>query len=327
MKVLVTGGTGFTGSALCRRLAKDGHEVIALDNQAGLFEAELRSLGVRIELGSVADRELVDRLTKGCERVFHLAAAFRLVNLGAKAYYDVNVNGTRWVMDAALRHGVARVVYCSTQGVHGDVRRPPGNEESPIAPADYYQQTKWEGELVAKEYLDKGLWVSIVRPTAIYGPGDPERFYMIFRRVNKGRFVFLGDGSTHYHPVYIDNLVDAFILAAETDAAKGQAYIIADEHSLPIKELVKEVGRALDAKVTLTHLPFWPAYAVAAAVELVYKPLPAEPPIFRRRVDWFRQNRSFDISKARRELGYKPRVDLPTGLRRTGEWYRERGLL
>ena len=327
MRVLVTGGTGFTGSALCRRLAQDGHSVIALDNKPGLFDDELRSLGVRIELGSVADRELVDRLTKGCQRVFHLAAAFRLVNLGKKAYYDINVNGTRWVMEAALKHKVERVVYCSTQGVHGDVRQPPGNEESPIAPADYYQQTKWEGEIVAREYLDKGLWVSIVRPTAIYGPGDPERFYMIFKRVVKGRFVFLGDGSTHYHPVYIDNLVDAFILAAETDAARGQSYIIADERSLPIRELVQEVGKAIGVKVKLTHLPFWPAYVVAGAVELAFKPLPAEPPIFRRRVDWFRQNRSFDISKAKRDLNYRPRVDIPTGLQRTGAWYKSRGLL
>ena len=327
MRVLVTGGTGFTGSALCRRLAQDGHSVIALDNKPGLFDDELRSLGVRIELGSVADRELVDRLTSGCQRVYHLAAAFRLVNLGKKAYYDINVNGTRWVMEAALKHKVERVVYCSTQGVHGDVRQPPGNEESPIAPADYYQQTKWEGEIVAREYLDKGLWVSIVRPTAIYGPGDPERFYMIFKRVAKGRFVFLGDGSTHYHPVYIDNLVDAFILASETDAARGQSYIIADERSLPIRELVQEVGKAIGVKVKLTHLPFWPAYVVAGAVELAFKPLPAEPPIFRRRVDWFRQNRSFDISKAKRDLDYRPRVDIPTGLQRTGAWYRSKGLL
>ena len=327
MRILVTGGTGFTGSALCRRLAEDGHEVIALDSKPGIFDDELRALGVRIEIGSVTDRELLDRLTERCQRVFHLAAAFRLVNLGKKAYHDINVNGTRYVFEAALKHGVERTVYCSTQGVHGDVKTPPGNEDSPIAPADYYQQTKWEGELVAREFLDRGLWISIVRPTAIYGPGDPERFFMIYRRVAKGRFVFLGDGSTHYHPVYIDNLVDAFILAAERDVARGQSYIIADERSLPIRELVVEVGKALDVPVKITHLPFWPAYAVATAVEVAYKPLPAEPPIFRRRLDWFRQNRSFDIGKARRELGYQPRVDIPTGLRRTGDWYRSRGML
>lgn len=327
MKVLVTGGMGFTGSALCRRLAQQGHQVIALDNKHGIFDDELRTLGVELRIGSVTDRALVDELTAGCDRVYHLAAAFRLVNLSKRQYHDINVNGTRWVLEAALKHQVPRVVYCSTCGVHGDVKRPPAAEDAPIAPADYYQQTKWEGELVVKEFLERGLWVSIVRPTAIYGPGDPERFLLIYRRVARGRFTFLGNGAAHYHPVYIENLVDGLILASERDAAKGQCYLIADERSLPIRELVVEVGRALDVPVAIRHLPFWPAYAVASTVETLYKPLPAEPPIFRRRLDWFRQNRSFDISKARRELGYEPRIDIPTGLRLTGEWYRQQHLI
>jgi nucleoside-diphosphate-sugar epimerase len=327
MRAFVTGGTGFTGSALCRRLAQDGHQVVALDNKHGVFDEELRGLGVEIHIGSVTDRELVDRLTAGCDRVYHLAAAFRLVNLSRKQYHDINVNGTRWVLEAARRHDVPRVVYCSTCGVHGDVKRPPASEDSPIAPADYYQQTKWEGEVVAHEFVDQGLCVSIVRPTAIYGPGDPERFLHIFRRVARGRFLFLGDGAVHYHPVYVENLIDGMILAAEKQEACGRTYLIADDHSLPIRELVGEVAKALDTDVRFTRLPFWPTYAAAAAVEVAYKPLPAEPPIFRRRLDWFRQNRSFSIDRARRELGYVPRVGLAEGLRRTGEWYRERGLI
>lgn len=327
MRILVTGGTGFTGTALCRRLASDGHEVIALDNKAGVADEELRALGVRIELGSVTDRELVDRLTAGCERVFHLAAAFRLVNLGKEEYRHINVEGTRYVLESALRHGVSRVVNCSTCGVHGNVEQPPADENAPIAPADFYQQTKWEGELVAQEFVDRGLWVSTVRPTAIYGPGDPERFAMIYRRVANGRFVFLGSGDTLYHPVYVENLIDGFLLAAERDIALGQAYLIADERALPIRVLVERVAQALDVNVKMMFLPFAPFYAAAAAVELVYKPLPLEPPIFRRRLDWFRQNRSFDISKARRELGYTPAVDLPTGLAATAAWYRTHGII
>ncbi|MGH7664217.1 MAG: NAD-dependent epimerase/dehydratase family protein [Gemmatimonadaceae bacterium] len=327
MKALVTGGTGFTGSALSRRLAEAGHEVIALDTKPGLAGDELRRLGVRIENGSVADRTLVDQLVRGCDRVYHLAAAFRQVNLGRRAYHDVNVNGTRWICEAALRERVQRVVYCSTCGVHGNVANPPAREESPIAPADYYQQTKWEGELVAREFMERGLSVSIVRPTAIYGPGDPERFLMIFRRVANGRFIFLGDGAAHYHPVYVENLVDGILLAGELDAAQGQTYLIGDDQSMPIRDLVAKVATALDSDPTVLHLPFWPAYVAAAAVELAYKPLPFEPPIFRRRLDWFRQNRSFDISKARRELNYQPRVPLGEGLRLTAAWYRQQGLI
>jgi nucleoside-diphosphate-sugar epimerase len=327
LKAFVTGGTGFTGSALCRELARQGHRVVALDNKPGIFDDELRALGVDIHIGSVVDVPLVHRLAQGCERVYHLAAAFRLVNLGKKAYWDINVNGTKHVLDAAAKTPGARVVNCSTCGVHGNVEHPPAAETAPIAPADYYQYTKWEGEKLAMKSVDAGQWVTTVRPAAIYGPGDPERFYLIFKRVARGHFTFLGNGSAFYHPLYIDNLVDAMIAAGETDSACGQSYLIADEEYVPIRDLVARTGRALGVNVRMRFLPFWPAYAVAAIVEAAYLPLPAEPPIFRRRLDWFRQNRAFDIRKAKREIGYAPRVGLDEGLRRTGEWYRARGML
>jgi nucleoside-diphosphate-sugar epimerase len=145
--------------------------------------------------------------------------------------------------------------------------------------------------------------------------------------VAKGRFLFLGDGSASFHPLYIDNLVDAFVLAAESDVANGNSYLVADEEYLPIRDLVQRVAKALGTTCKMRYLPFWPAYALAAIVELIYRPLPAEPPIFRRRLNWFRFDRGFDISKAKRELGYVPKVGLDEGLRRTGEWYRGRGLL
>lgn len=327
MRALVTGGTGFTGSALSRRLLEQGHEVVILDKKPGLYDDELTAKGAEIHIGSVTDADLVERLVRGCDRVFHLAAAFRRVNLPKRVYWEVNVEATRALMASALDQGVERFVYCSTCGVHGNVDDPPGDENAPITPADYYQYTKWEGEAVAREFLEKGLWVSIIRPAAIYGPGDPERFSMIYRRVAAGRFVFLGRGEAFYHPCYIDNLVDSFLLAAEKDAARGQAYLIADERYLPIRELVQKVARSLGVEVRELFLPFWPAYAIATAVEFAYKPFPAEPPLFRRRLDWFRQNRAFDISKAKRELGYEPRVDLETGLRRTAEWYAREGIL
>jgi nucleoside-diphosphate-sugar epimerase len=292
-----------------------------------LFFDELSGRGASLHVGSVADRALVQQLTKGCQHVYHLAAAFRKVNLAKSVYWDVNVEGTRYVLEAAREFGVERVLYCSTCGVHGDVAKPPASESSPIAPADYYQYTKWEGERVAQEFIEDGLWVTIVRPAAIYGPGDPERFLMLYRRAAKGRFLMLGNGRTHYHPLYISNLIDAMVLAMATDRARGQAYLIADQHSLPIKDLVRLVGESLGIRVRFIHVPFVPVYVVAVLCEWVFKPLPFEPPIFPRRVDWFRQNRSFDISKAREELGYEPAIDLSGGLKRTAEWYLENGYL
>lgn len=327
MRILVTGGTGFTGSHLTRRLLERGNEVVVIDNQRGLFYEELKDKGADIRIGSVADPKLVDEAVRGCDVVHHVAAAFRKVNLPKKVYWDVNVEGTRNLLESSLRHGVRRFINCSTCGVHGDVKDGAATEESPIAPEDYYQYTKYEAEKIIPGYVAKGLQVLTLRPAAIYGPGDPERFLMLFKRVRTGRFIMAGKGLSHYHPLYIDNLVDAFELAAIAPRAEGQAYLIADDRHYSLNDLVNAIAGSLGVSLKITHIPFRPVWTAALLCEVVYKPLPAEPPLFRRRVDWFRQNRAFNVEKARKELGYQPKVSLKEGLARTATWYRENGYL
>ena len=327
MRTLVTGGTGFTGSHLVRRLLARGDEVRVLDAAPGLFHDELKRLGAQITLGSVTDTALVDRLVAGTEVVFHLAAAFRQINLPKREYWEINARGTRHVAEACRRHQVRRLVYCSTQGVHGHVVDVPGHEGSPIAPEDYYQQTKYEGELALWEVARDGLEATVVRPMAIYGPGDPGRFLMLFRAVRRGRFLMFGDGEVFYHPLYIDNLVDAFELAAEHPKAVGETYLIGDDRYVSLNELVRETGRSVGIDVRIVYLPYAPLWLASALCEAVCTPLRIEPPLFRRRAEWFRQNRAFTVDKARRELGYEPRVPLAEGLARTGAWYREHGYI
>ncbi len=326
-RILVTGGTGFTGSHLTRRLLDQGHQVVVLDNQPGRFHDELTRRGAEIHIGSVADKALVRRLTEGCTVVHHVAAMFRQVNAPKSAYWSVNVEGTRHLLEAALEHGVRRFVYCSTCGVHGNVDHPPADETAPIHPEDYYQFTKYEGERVVQSYRGRGMGIVTLRPAAIYGPGDPERFFHLFKMVRSGRFLMFGDGQTTYHPLFVDNLVDAFELAASSPRADGEAYLVADERYWTLNDLVTAIGRALGIRVRIRHLPFRPLWLAAVACEAVYKPLPKEPPLFRRRVDWFRQNRAFRIERARRELGFQPRVGLDEGLAKTAAWYRQAGLL
>jgi nucleoside-diphosphate-sugar epimerase len=326
-RILVTGGTGFTGGHLVRRLLSKGHEVIVLDNKKGIVYDELESLGAKISIGSVTDKQLVDSLVKGCDIVQHLAAAFREINVPKSLYWDVNVNGTRYLLEASQKYRVKRFVYCSTCGVHGDVKDPPAPETAPINPEDYYQYTKYEGEKVAQEFMKQGMDISILRPAAIYGPEDPERWLMLFKRTASGTFYMFGDGKATYHPLYIDNLVDAFELAMEKEAAIGQTYLIADERYYQLNDLVMEIGKVLGKDTHIMHLPFTPLWLAAAVVESVCVPFKVTPPIFRRRVDWFRQKRAFDISKAKREMGYDPKVDLHTGLERTAKWYKEYGYL
>ncbi|MBD3274285.1 MAG: NAD-dependent epimerase/dehydratase family protein [Candidatus Marinimicrobia bacterium] len=327
MNILVTGGTGFTGSALVLRLLNNGHNVRVLDYKEGIKDHQLREAGARLIYGSVTDASVVDDAVDGCDIVFHVAAAFREMDVSDSYYQDVNVGGTRNVMVAAEKCNVKKVVYCSTQGVHGNIDNPPGDESSPIEPEDYYQQTKYEGEEVVREFIDRGMNATILRPTAIYGPGDPERFFMIFKRVEKGWFPMFGSGKTYYHPVYIDNLVDAFLLVMDTQTGDGGTYIIADEEYVSIRELVRRVAKAMDTRVRMINLPFMPMKIASHVCEKVCKVIGVAPPLFPRRADWYKQVRAFTITKAKEEIGYNPIVGLDEGLRRTAYWYWQEGYL
>ncbi len=322
MRILVTGGTGFTGKALVKRLIEEGHKVVALDYKEGLKTAEMKEWGADIVIGSVMDRQAIEKSMVGIDIVYHLAAAFRELNVSDKYYEEVNVGGTRNVIEVALENQVRKFIYCSTCGVHGNIDNPPGDEDTPIQPADYYQRTKYEAEPIVHEYGKKGMKTVIFRPAAIYGPGDPERFYMIFKRVSKGSFPMFGDGKTYYHPLYIDNLIDAFLLLLESGKGDGETYLIADEEFLEIEKLVLKVGEALDVKVKITHYPFAPLMIAGYLCEKIYKPFGINPPIFPRRVDWYKQDRAFKIEKAKRELGYHPKVGIEEGLKKTAEWYK-----
>ncbi len=327
MRVFVTGGTGFTGAAVVLRLLKEGHSVSVLDKQPGIALDALKTVGASVVLGSITDRQVVADRVQGAEVVMHLAAAFRETGAPDSLYREVNVEGTRVVVEESLRAKVRKFLYCSTQGVHGHIETPPGDENSLIAPADYYQQTKYEGELVVRELADHKMEYVIVRPTAIYGPGDPERFVMIYKRAKKGRFPMFGHGTTFYHPLYIDNLVDAFLLAMKPGVGAGEAYIIGDEQYFTLEELVKRVGHAIDINVSIPRFPILPLIIAGHICEKICKPFGINPPIFPRRVDWFRQVRAFKIDKARQELGYEPHVGIDEGLRRTGEWYKANGYI
>ncbi len=136
-----------------------------------------------------------------------------------------------------------------------------------------------------------------------------------------------GDGEAFYHPLYIDNLIDAFELSMQQDETSGQTYLVGDDRYYTLNELVRMVGDTIGVEVSITHLPFRPLWLLAYISEIAFRPFRIDPPLFRRRVDWFRQNRGFSISKIKRELGFQPLVDLRSGLSLTANWYRENNYL
>lgn len=282
--------------------------------------------GIEVVQGDITRAADVDRAVQGVWKIFHVAAVYRTAGHPDGYYYDVNAGGTRNVMEAALRHGVERVVHCSTVGVHGDVRDVPSTEESPLNPGDIYQKTKLAGEEAAREVFARGLPGTVVRPGAIYGPGDL-RLLKLFRTVRNGSFLMFGSGGTFYHLVYIDDLIDGMLLCAERPEALGEVFILAGPRYLTLDEMVTLVAGAVGVAAPRGRLPMWPLVAAAAACEAVCRPFNLEPPLHRRRADFFRKNRAFSCEKARRVLGYEPRVDPAEGIRRTARWYFENGYL
>jgi dihydroflavonol-4-reductase len=168
--------------------------------------------------------------------------------------------------------------------------------------------------------------VVIARPTGIYGPGD-RRLLKLFRGVARRRFVILGDGRIFYHLTYIDDLVEGFRLCGEVPGAAGRTYILAGGQVTTLNELTEIIARQAGVKPPSLHLPVWPFWCAGAACEALCAPFGFEPPIYRRRVDFFTKSRAFDITRAREELGYAPRVGLLEGSRLTLDWYRKSGWL
>jgi nucleoside-diphosphate-sugar epimerase len=328
MKALVTGATGFTGGHLARHLRRQGHEVAALVRPSSLGKTDaLRREGVEILPGDLTDAQAVRTACEGTDVVFHIAATYREAGQSDAAYTRINVDGTRHVLEGALANRVARVVHCSTGGVHGHIEHPPANENAPFAPGDVYQRTKLEAELLAARFgRERGLEVVVARPIGIYGPGDM-RFLKMFRGIARGRFPMLGRGRVFYHLTYIDDLCRGFELCGTVPGAAGRTYILAGPEYTTLQRLVELVAQELGVRPPWIRLPVWPVWIAGALCEAVCVPLRIEPPLYRRRVDFYSKSRAFDTRRARKELGYNPVVDLKTGIHLTAQWYRSQGLL
>lgn len=329
MKVLVTGATGFTGGHLARKLLKDSANEVRVLVRNEKKARELKKLGAEIIVGDITDRDIVFKAVKGMDKVFHVAAAFREASMNDKYYWDINYNGSKYIFDACLEYKVKRLVHTSTIGLVSSVKNPPSNEEEAYSPGDVYQNSKCEAEKEALRYAsEKGLPVSIVRPAAIYGPGDM-RLLKMFKMIAKKRWIFIGNGKAYFHMVYIDDLVDGFLLCSEKEEAIGQVFIFGGEIYTSLNELAAMIASEFNVKAPTIHVPYKPVELLAVLVEKLWKlfKIKKQPPIYKRRVAFFKKSRAFSIEKARKLLGYAPKIDLKTGIHLTAEWYIQNGYI
>jgi nucleoside-diphosphate-sugar epimerase len=331
MKLLVTGGTGFIGSHLAEQGRRLGAEVVVLgltDRPEEQANAELlRNQGVEVVSGSITDAERCRRTVRGATHVFHLAVAMREGAKSDEFFESVNLDGTRQLLQASVEEGVRRFVYCSTIGIYG--HRAPGitREDSPLAPGNIYERTKVSAERLVREFGSRAsLPFTILRPADVYGPRD-QRLLKLFKGVSAGRFPFFGSGKGRRHMIYVDDVVSGFFRACERDRALGDSFILAGPTACTLRDLVAEVQAATGSRRFGVRLPLKPMLGVAAVVEDVSRVLGVDPPIYRRRMDFFWSDSEFDTGHARRGLDWAPQVDLPEGIRRTLEDYRRSGAL
>ncbi|MGZ8399387.1 MAG: NAD-dependent epimerase/dehydratase family protein [Gemmatimonadales bacterium] len=329
MKLLVTGGTGFIGSHLAEEGRRRGAEVVVLgltgrpEEQANA--ALLSRMGVEVVSGSITDADLCRRAARGATHIFHLAVAMREGGKRDDFFESINLDGTRHLLQAATAEPVERFVYCSTIGIYG--HRAPGitTEDSPLSPGNIYERTKVTAERLVRDFgVTCGLPIVILRPADVYGPRD-QRLLKMFRGVSRGRFPLFGAGRGRRHMVYVDDVVSAFFKACDRPEAVGEGLIVAGPDSCTLRELIDEVTAATGSARYGIRLPLAPMLALAAVVEDVSAALAIDPPIYRRRMDFFHSDSEFDTSRARRVLAWEPKVDLREGIRRTLEDYRSRG--
>lgn len=312
---LVTGAAGFVGSFMVKLLSERGIPTRAMMRKKSQGRELIDLPNVEVIEADLCDEDSLRKAVDGVQGVYHIAALFRQAGHPDSVFREVNVNGTRRLLDLSIAAGVSRFIHCSTVGVLGHIDDPPATEETPYNPGDIYQETKMEGEQLVLEYLRDGLISGVViRPAMIYGPGD-ERTLKLFRMVSRGKFFYVGKGLATVHWIDVRDLVKSFHLAMNASERNGEVYIISGEKAEPLRTMCEIVARELGVKPPWLHLPVKPMQWLGSLCEAVCTPIGIEPPIFRRRVDFFTKDRSFDSSKARAQLGFEPAQTFEAELR------------
>ncbi|MCF3530792.1 NAD-dependent epimerase/dehydratase family protein [Stenotrophomonas maltophilia] len=323
MKILVTGGGGFLGQALCRGLVERGHQVLAFNRS---HYPELQAMGVGQIRGDLADAQAVLHAVAGVDAVFHNGA-----KAGAwgsyDSYHQANVVGTDNVLAACRAHGINRLVYTSTPSVTHRATHPVeglGADEVPYG-EDFqapYAATKAIAEQRVLAANDASLATVALRPRLIWGPGDQQLVPRLAERARQGRLRLVGDGNNKVDTTYIDNAALAHFLAFEAlapgAACAGKAYFISNGEPLPMRELVNKLLAAVGAPTVDKAISFKTAYRIGAVCERLWPllRLRGEPPLTRFLAEQLCTPHWYSMEPARRDFGYVPQVSIEEGLRR-----------
>jgi nucleoside-diphosphate-sugar epimerase len=329
MKILVTGGTGFIGSRLALRSLEKGNNVRILGQVNNTGEEKnrtfLESRGAEFIIGSVTDEERVQRAVDTVTIVYHLAAAQHEVNVPDQHFWNVNVKGTQNLLEASLRAGVKRFVHGSTIGVYGSALAGEIDEHTALRPDNIYGITKGEGEQLVLSYAER-IPLAVVRISETYGPGD-HRLLKLFKAIDKRLFIMIGDGENKHQLIYVDDLVDGLELIASSEKALGEVFVLAGKEVLTTNQMVTCIAEVLGVRQRRLRVPLWPLLGTALILEKTLRPLGIQPPLHRRRMDFFTKSFYFSCVKAINSLQFEPKTSFLEGASETAKWYRSHGYL
>jgi 2-alkyl-3-oxoalkanoate reductase len=323
MNVLVTGGSGFLGQALCQGLLAQGHEVSSYQRS---YSSALEAMGVHQFLGALHDESKLHEALIGQDAVLHNAA--KASGWGAwQDYYQTNVLGTQCIIDGCKHFGIKHLVYTSTPSVVHQGRMPVigGNEHNtPYAThfSAHYPRSKMLAEKIVLAENSNHLATVALRPRLIWGPGDTQLLPRLVARANAGRLRFIGNGQNKMDCTYIDNVVSAHLLALEnlcsTAQCAGKAYFISNREPMPIANIVNGLLEAAHAPVVKKSVPFWLAYTIGVLCESVWRIFNrnGEPPMTRFLAEQLSTEHWYDCSAAERDFGYRPEITVAQGLHR-----------
>lgn len=326
IKNLVTGGTGFLGSHLIDALLERGESVTALV-RSDSNTAYLERIGVTLAIGDINDIDSIRKATKGVDRIYHCAAMAS--DWGTwDVFRKANITGVEHMARAALEANVSKFVHVSTADVYG-YPNCPVDEDAPFRLRGWpYGDTKIEGERVIWEYIQKhALPATIIRPGNIYGPRSISFVLEFVDLLKKGDIAHIGKPHQSAGLVYVANVVDMMLKAADNDDSIGQAYNASDGANVTWQEYLDRLATMVGAKSPRLVIPYRLAYSMGWAMETCFRTfrIKTRPLLTRMAVELLAVDQVFLIAKAAEELGYRPEVDFDEGMRRVEAWLCEIG--
>lgn len=325
---LVTGATGLLGSHIVEKL-REANEQVRVLVRKGSDRSWLETQGVEFAEGDLNDREALRAACQGCKVVYHSAA--KVGDWGPwEDFQKITIDGTRNILDAATEAGVQRFLHVSSVSVYGYHTDEITVDETyelgyGLYKWAYYSRSKIEAERIAWDFHNQGkITVSVIRPAWIYGPRDRATIARLYRMIKTGKAKILGRGDNRLNVVYAGNVAEACILAANSDAAAGEAFSCSNDGVITQQEYFDRLADAIGAPRVKRKVAYWLAYRAGHLLEAIGHLFKSKkPPFITRYAVWLMGRRSyFPADKARRVLNWQPTVSYDEGIPKTVEWYR-----